>query len=82
MVEVADSSLVQDRLTKAAVYAAAGIPEYWLINLRDDIIEVFRDPAPAQAQYATSIVARRGERLGLAALPDATVAVEDLLPGR
>lgn len=82
VVEVADSSLLQDRLTKAAIYAAAGIPEYWLVNLRDDTIEVFRDPAPAKAQYVTSVVARCGERLGLTTLPGATVAVEDLLPGR
>jgi Uma2 family endonuclease len=34
VVEVADSSLLQDRLTKAPLYAAAGIPEYWLVNLR------------------------------------------------
>jgi Uma2 family endonuclease len=30
LVEVADSSLVQDRLTKSALYAAASIPEYWI----------------------------------------------------
>ncbi len=34
VVEVADSSLAQDRITKAAMYAAAGIPEYWIVNLR------------------------------------------------
>ena len=42
VVEVADSSLAQDRITKAAIYAAAGIPEYWIVNLRNDHVEVFR----------------------------------------
>src|SRR5437773_4078099 len=36
VVEVSDSSLTRDRLRKAPVYAAAGIPEYWIVNLRDD----------------------------------------------
>jgi Uma2 family endonuclease len=33
VIEVADASLKQDRLSKAAIYAAAGIPEYWIVNL-------------------------------------------------
>src|SRR5204863_9433268 len=36
VVEAADSSLAQDRITKAAMYAAAGIPEDWIGNLRDE----------------------------------------------
>src|SRR5882724_9030534 len=40
VVEVADSSLVQDRLTKAAIYAAAGIPEYWIVARRGDHVQV------------------------------------------
>ncbi|TMA32903.1 MAG: Uma2 family endonuclease, partial [Deltaproteobacteria bacterium] len=36
IVEVAEWSLAQDRITKAAIYAGAGIPEYWIVNLRDD----------------------------------------------
>src|SRR6266446_7761345 len=63
VVEVADSSLLQDRLTKAAVYASASIPEYWIVNLRDDCVEVFRAPEPALHRYAQATVAHRGERL-------------------
>ncbi len=81
MVEVADTSLLQDRLTKAAIYAAAGIPEYWLINLRDDCVEVFRAPEPQMSRYAETFVAPRGTRLDVCAVPDASVAVSDLLPG-
>src|SRR5262245_19953782 len=58
VVEVADSSLAQDRLTKAAMYAAAGIPEYWIVNLRDDCVEVLRAPAREQRRYGDRHIAR------------------------
>ena len=38
LVEIADTSLPQDRLTKSRIYAAAGIPEYWIVNLRDQCV--------------------------------------------
>ena len=82
VVEVADSSLVQDRLTKSAIYAGAGVPEYWLVNLRDDCVEVFRSPDRRARSYGESRVARRGERLDLVSFPEASVALDDLLPGR
>src|SRR5262249_13473904 len=44
IVEVSDSSLKQDRLTKSAIYAAAHVPECWIVNLRDDCVEVRREP--------------------------------------
>jgi len=43
-VEVADSSLGQDHTIKARIYAAAGVPLYWIINLVDDQIEVYTQP--------------------------------------
>jgi Uma2 family endonuclease len=81
VVEVADTSLMQDRLTKAGIYAAADVPEYWLVNLRDDQVEVFRAPEPTASRYADTFVAHRGERLDVAVLPGASVDVSDLLPG-
>lgn len=80
VVEVADSSLLQDRLTKAAIYAAAGIPEYWLVNLRDECVEVFRAPEPAARRYTEKRTAHRGDRLDLVAIADAGIAVADILP--
>ena len=44
VIEVAESSLSRDLWRKANSYARAGIPEYWVENLVDDTIEVFRDP--------------------------------------
>lgn len=48
VVEVSDSSLVLDR-KKAAIYAAAGIPEYWIVNLLANRIE--RKRAPSATGY-------------------------------
>lgn len=44
IIEVADSSLNYDRGRKAKLYAEAGIADYWVVNLRDECIEVFRGP--------------------------------------
>src|SRR5215468_2290997 len=44
VIEVADSSLSYDRSRKASLYAKAGIPDYWILNLQDRQIEVHRRP--------------------------------------
>jgi Uma2 family endonuclease len=82
VVEVSDSSLQQDRLSKSRIYAGAAIPDYWIVNLRDDCVEVFRQPDATRRVYAERAVAQRGERLDLVALPGAAVAVSELLPPR
>lgn len=43
-VEVSETSLEVDRTLKARIYARAGVPEYWIVNLRDRSLEVHRDP--------------------------------------
>ena len=52
VVEVAESSLAFDRGRKRRLYAAAGIPEYWIVNLADRQVEVHRRPIPAENRYA------------------------------
>ncbi len=44
VIEVSDSSLSRDRLDKGRIYARAGIPVYWVVNLVDRQIEVYTDP--------------------------------------
>jgi Uma2 family endonuclease len=80
VVEIADSSLVQDRLTKAAIYAAAGIPEYWIVARRGEHVQVSTSPIPAERRWGAVRIACRGETIALAAFPDVRVAVNDLLP--
>lgn len=79
VVECSDSSLLQDRLSKSRMYAAAGIAEYWIVSRRDDAVEVFRDPDVATAVYRTRRLAGRGERIMPVACAE-EVAVDDLLP--
>lgn len=62
------------------VYAAAGIPECWIVNLRDDRVEIRRDPAVEERRYRSVVVARRGEAIEIARLPSTSIAVDDLLP--
>ena len=51
VIEVADSSVRRDLEVKARIYARAGIPEYWLVLVKQRAIEVLRDPDPAAAAY-------------------------------
>ncbi len=77
VVEVADSSANYDRQTKAPMYAAAGIPDYWIVDLGHDHVLVLRDPTPTG--YATTRVYRRGEQLRPLAFPDLAVRIDDIL---
>jgi Uma2 family endonuclease len=67
LVEVADTSLAQDRGRKARIYAEAGVPDYWIVNLRDECIEVHRDPLGDT--YRSMTVFRSGEVIPLLAFP-------------
>ena len=78
VVEVSAASELHDRNRKAALYARAGIPEYWMVNLVRDCVEVHRDPV--DGAYRTRQVLGRGERIAPLARPEAAVAVEELLP--
>ena len=78
IIEVADSSLEQDRAVKARRYGQAGIPETWILNLPGDCLERFTEPGPEG--YARHHILRRGDTVRLAALPDLELAVDELLP--
>lgn len=51
VIEVADSSLERDRVTKQHIYATAEIPQYIIINLADRQVEVYEQPTPSEGQY-------------------------------
>lgn len=77
-VEVADSSLERDRTVKQALYAQAGIPAYWIVNLRARTVEVYTEPDEERYRERST----RAED-GSLRLPDGKggpVAVRDLLP--
>lgn len=78
VVEVADGSLARDRLVKVPRYAAAGVPEVWIVSLPDDVLEVFRRPG-AQG-YTEHLRLHRGDTVGVEALPAfGEVAVDEVL---
>lgn len=65
VIEVADSSLAYDRGQKAAAYAASGIPNYWIVNVVDDVVEASSEPDPGARRYARTQIARHGTELTL-----------------
>jgi Uma2 family endonuclease len=77
VIEVADTSLESDRAAKLPLYAQAGIPDVWLVNLPGDVIEISRDPRAGR--YTSLQCARRGERVTSLALPALTLRVDDIL---
>lgn len=76
LVEVADTSLDYDRNTKFPLYAAAGILESWLVNLRAWTIE--RHTEPRDGHYATIATIGRGEALASTIMPAVVFAVDEI----
>jgi Uma2 family endonuclease len=79
IVEVADSSLLKDRNEKGPIYAAANVPEYWVVDVTRQVVEVYREPLGDH--YGRSVTARPGDRIELLELPGRAVAVADVFPG-
>jgi Uma2 family endonuclease len=76
IIEVAESSLKQDRGIKQRIYAECGVPEYWIVNLVDRRIEVYTDPD--EGAYRSTALFARGESITLTRFPDVQVRVEDI----
>jgi Uma2 family endonuclease len=85
VVEVALSRVRFDREHKGSLYARAGITDYWIVNLPDRRLEVYRAPVPDGAapfgwRYGSTITLGPDESIAPLAVPNASVAVADLLP--
>jgi len=78
VIEVACSSLPKDQGIKAEIYAESGVPEYWIVDLAAERIEVRR--SPRDGEYRTVTRYGRGTAIALLAFPDVTIAVDDVLP--
>ena len=79
-VEVSDSSLAHDRGRKGSLYARHGILDYWIVNLVERRLEVYREPAPDASQdygfkYAAVTVLEPGGHVTPLAGPDLRIAV-------
>ena len=80
VIEVAGESLRFDRRSKAALYARARVAEYWIVNLAEATIEVYRKPEATKDDYRETLVARRGEILTAVVVPGIHVDVAMLFP--
>lgn len=85
VVEVADSKLMLDRRRKGGLYARSGIADYWILNLIDSVLEVYREPVRAPSlrrgwKYRSVRLLRASGVISPLAAPRAKVRVRDLLP--
>lgn len=77
VIEVAGSSLAKDRGPKARIYARAGVPEYWIVNLSERQLEVHLDVH--EGTYSRIQVLREGQRVRPEAFPDVELDVAGIL---
>jgi Uma2 family endonuclease len=87
LVEVADTTFFYDTTTKAELYATAGVTDYWVLDISNRQLHVFRDPVPlplptdlAATAYKTHLTFNPTDSVSPLAAPHATVRVADLLP--
>ncbi len=77
VVEVAQSSIAYDRVTKAELYARLGVIEYWLVDLNADVVTRYTDPA--DGCYGRVVVVPPGEPFAPILLPACVVTTRDIL---
>jgi Uma2 family endonuclease len=85
MMEISMTSQRKDRLLKGGLYARAGILDYWVLNLVDEALEVYRDPVRAPShrfgwKYRNVRLLQRGATITPLAAPRRRIRVSDLLP--
>lgn len=88
VVEVSSSTLADDMTEKAELYATAGVPEYWVLDLNARVLHVYRDPQVSAAlpddlratAYRAHLTLGETESVNPLAAPNAAVRVADLLP--
>ncbi len=77
LVEVADSSVARDKTAKAPLYAEAGVPELWIVNLVENVVEVYADPVGGA--YRKVSKAKSGDMLAVPIGSDTVVSVSEAL---
>lgn len=82
IVEVSESSVAYDRLTKSRVYARAGVPCYWIVNVRDGCVEEFREPDPDRGVYGKRRSVTGAAELRIDAFAGVAFVAQELLPPR
>ena len=78
VVEASDSTLQADLTAKVRQYGSAGIPEYWVVDIPNRLLHVFRDPIAFGYAHETILTAE--DEVRPLAAPEAVIRVADLLP--
>jgi Uma2 family endonuclease len=77
VIEVSETSIYHDRKVKLPIYARSGVPEVWIIDLNNDVIEICRQPK--DRTFSSIQRHHRGEFISPEAFPDFLIKVDDLL---
>ena len=75
-IEVSDSSLRKDRGIKQAIYAAAGVAEYWIFDLQHDVVEVYTRPRGETYEQLQTL--RAGDVLRPTTIPELAIPLDEL----
>jgi len=78
IIEVADSSLTFDREIKAKAYARSGIADYWVLNVNERQLHVFREPA--ENGYQSELILGENGRISPLQFPTINIAIQAMLP--
>ncbi|HXG85252.1 MAG TPA: Uma2 family endonuclease [Pyrinomonadaceae bacterium] len=77
LIEVSDSTVEYDREIKKTLYAEAGIPEFWLVNLKNETIEVYTQPK--NGSYYSARILEAGETIDSKSIENLTLSVAEIL---
>jgi Uma2 family endonuclease len=85
VIEVAETTLRYDRVRKGSLYASRGIQDYWIVNIPDDQVEIYRSPVkdPQSSfgwKYDQMQPLKRGDRVEMLAAPGKVIEVSRMLP--
>jgi Uma2 family endonuclease len=76
LIEVADSTVVYDREVKIPLYAEANIIEVWLVDINEQVVEVYQQPTAAGYQFMQKFAS--GESLSIPGFPDVNISVDEI----
>lgn len=85
IIEISDTTLGYDRNRKASLYAKFGIEDYWVLNLKKRVLEIYRQPSEDENAfygfgYGEKLTFNEKQEVSPLAAPDAKIKVADLLP--
>ncbi len=83
LIEVSDATLAKDRTIKGSIYARENVQEYWIINLVDNVLEVYRDPQVSldgEATYRTKLTLDREQQVSPVAFPKCKIDLQEIIP--